>query len=353
MNTSRRSLSSQLTRLAAALALTLSLFAAAPSAFADRAPTVEVNAEQGAHGEAAAAHGEAGHGAEAGHGGDHRADAKTRPHAPEDKHWWIGKELPVEFRQGIADLLGPSFIDGDTADKLNVGHILFGILAFIIGIGMALAASRKVRGAVIPPRTWSAAAFFDLITEAIMGLMVSMMPREKAVRYLPLVTAAAVFILISNILGLLPGSVPPTQSFNTTLALGLVAFVFYNYQGIKTQGVVKYLKHFMGPMLALAPLMIVIEIISHCVRPLSLGLRLMGNMFGDHQVLFIFMSFGLPLIPIPLMALGLMVCIVQTVVFTLLFIVYVSLAVEEHDHDHDHAEAHDHEHVGHAAHAHA
>jgi F-type H+-transporting ATPase subunit a len=326
LNAIHRFIGSGLVRFSAALVVVLALCASVSTALAAGGP-VEAGGDQAAHG--------------------------AQRLASEDGHWWLGKELPVSFREEIAAMIGPSFIDGDPASKLNVGHILFGLIAFVIGIGMALAASRKVRGAVLPPRKWGAAAFFDLITEAIMGLMTSMMPREKAVKYLPLVTAAAVFILISNLLGLLPGSVPPTQSFNTTLALGLVAFVFYNYHGIKTQGIVNYLKHFMGPMLALAPLMIVIELISHCVRPLSLGLRLMGNMFGDHQVLFIFMSFGLPLIPIPLMVLGLMVCIVQTVVFTLLFIVYVSLAVEEHDHGHEHADEHDHEHAGSAPHAHA
>lgn len=286
------------------------------------------------------------------HGGAH-ANPKARPGAPEDAHWWLGQEIfPLSLRNKVADMIGPSFIDGDPPAKLNVAHIFFGVLVFIIGILMALAARRKVLGQVLPPNKWGAAAFFDILMEGILGLMTSMMPREKAIRFLPLVTAAAVFILISNLLGLVPGFVPPTQSFNTTLALGSVAFIYYNYHGIRTHGVVKYLKHFMGPMLALAPLMLVIELISHCVRPLSLGLRLMGNMFGDHQVLFIFMSFGLPLIPLPIMALGTLVCIVQTVVFTLLFIVYIALAVEEHDHGDDHGhEGHGHD--GHApAHAH-
>ncbi len=335
----------------ASLALALS-FGAGTLASADAsagAPQHEAEGPDHKHGDDGHDHGAEAHGHDQ---GAHGHSAKSRK-APEDHHWWLGKELPKSFRDQVAAAMGPSFVDKDPAEKINVGHIFFGVVAFLICLGMALSASRAVKGAVVPPRTWSAAAFFDVVTEAILGLMTSMMPRAKALQYLPLVTAAAVFILISNLLGLLPGSVPPTQSFNTTLALGLGAFLFYTSQGIKSQGLIKYLKHFMGPMIALAPVMIVIELISHCVRPLSLGLRLMGNMFGDHQVLFIFMSFGLPLIPIPLMALGLMVCVVQTVVFTLLFIVYVSLAVEEHDHDHDdHAHNHDHADGGHHAHAH-
>jgi len=293
----------------------------------------------------AAGGGEAHHGDA--HGGAEAHHAGSRP-ADEDHHWWIGKALPVGLRQGVADMIGPSLL-GEPSAKLNVGHLFMGVLVFFIGIGMAMSARGKVLASQgRPPKQWGAFAFFDILMEAILGLMTNMMPRERALRFLPLVTAAAVFILISNLLGLIPGFVPPTQNLNTTLALGVIAFVYYNYQGIRQVGLVKYLKHFLGPLLPLAPLILVIEIISHCVRPLSLGLRLMGNMFGDHQVLFIFMSFGLPLIPLPLMALGLMVCVVQTVVFTLLFIVYLSLATEDHDHGHDeHADGH------HAAPAHA
>lgn len=332
---------------------TLVSFAIASPALAN--PTVSesagsaVLAAGGDHGHEEAGHGHEAGGHDAGHG---HANPKARPEAPEDHHWWLGQEIfPLSLREKIADMIGPSFIDKDPAAKLNVAHIFFGTLVFIIGILMALAARRKVTGQILPPNKWGAAAFFDILMEGILGLMTSMMPREKAIRFLPLVTAGAVFILLSNLLGLIPGFVPPTQSFNTTLALGSVAFIYYNYHGIRTHGVFKYLKHFMGPMLALAPLMLVIELISHTVRPLSLGLRLMGNMFGDHQVLFIFMSFGLPLVPLPIMALGTLVCIVQTVVFTLLFIVYIALAVEEHDHEHD--DAHGHGHDGHHADGHA
>ncbi|MBL8788666.1 MAG: F0F1 ATP synthase subunit A [Deltaproteobacteria bacterium] len=335
-----------------AFTATLALTIGATAARADLRPEPAHHGEAGhgeghdaGHGEhGAAAHGDA-HGE---HGGEH-ANPKARPQAPEDAHWWIGQEiLPISLRDKVAGMIGPSFIDKDPATKLNVGHIFMGLLVFVIGIGLALAARRKVKGSVLPPKSFGAAAFFDIVMEGLMGLMTSMMPREKAVRFLPIVTSAAVFILLSNLLGLLPGFVPPTQSLNTTLALGVTAFIYFTYQGIRAQGIIGFFKHFMGPMLALAPLMFVVELIAYCVRPVSLALRLMGNMFGDHQVLFIFMSFGLPLVPLPLMALGIMVCVVQTVVFSLLFIVYLSLAVEEHDHG-DHAEGHGH---GEPAHAH-
>ena len=149
------------------------------------------------------------------------------------------------------------------------------------------------------------------------------------------------FILIANFLALIPGFLPPTDSLRTTLALGLVAFVAYNWWGIKTHGFAAYFKHFLGPVWWLSWLILPIELISHFVRPASLALRLMGNMYGDHQVLGQFLAFGLLLIPLPVMALGLMVVVVQTLVFTLLTIVYIALAVEEHEHhDEEHGHAH-------------
>jgi F-type H+-transporting ATPase subunit a len=269
--------------------------------------------------------------------------------AAEDHHWWIGKDLiPASARQQVAELLvagkGSQFLFGDPAESVDVGHVFMAILVFLIGLGLALAARRKVIGQVLPPRTLGAAALFDIVMDALMGIMESMMPRERALKYLPLMTAVAIFILLSNLLGLVPGFLPPTSNLNTTLALGAMAFVVYNVAGIRAQGFVKYFKHFMGPIPALAPLMFPIELVSHLVRPVSLAIRLAGNMFGDHQVVFVFVAFTIPLLPLPIMALGLLVCLIQTVVFTMLFIVYIALATETHDehdaHDHGHAAEH-------------
>lgn len=268
--------------------------------------------------------------------------------AAEDHHWWIGKNvIPIAFRQQVAELLvagkGSQFLFGDPAESVDVGHVFMAILVFFIGLGLALAARRKVIGQVLPPRTLGAAALFDIVMDALMGIMESMMPRERALKYLPLMTAVAIFILLSNLLGLVPGFLPPTSNLNTTLALGAMAFIVYNVAGIRAQGFGNYLKHFMGPIPALAPLMFPIELVSHLVRPVSLAIRLAGNMFGDHQVVFVFVAFTIPLLPLPIMALGLLVCLIQTVVFTMLFIVYIALATETH-------ESHDDHHVhGHAA----
>jgi len=149
--------------------------------------------------------------------------------------------------------------------------------------------------------------------------------------FLPLLAAVFLFILVSNLGGLVPGFIPTTESLNTNLAMGLMVFFVYNYAGFKEHRL-HYLKQFAGPMLAIAPLMLTIELISHLFRPVSLSLRLMGNIFADHLMLGIFTSTAPHiLIPSALMFFGLLVSLVQSFVFTLLTGIYISLAVS-HDH---------------------
>ena len=142
--------------------------------------------------------------------------------------------------------------------------------------------------------------------------------------------ALFIYILFSNLLGLIPGFLPPTDNLNTNVACALTVFIFYNYQGFKAHGFA-YLKHFMGPIWWLAPIMVVIEVISHLVRPASLSVRLFGNISGDHLVLGIFSSLVPIGVPVIFLFLGLFVSVIQAFVFTLLSMVYISLATA-HDH---------------------
>ena len=137
---------------------------------------------------------------------------------------------------------------------------------------------------------------------------------------------------MSNLLGLVPGFGPPTSDFDITFALGVVSFVVFNYYGFKEQGM-GYLKHFAGPMLALAPLIFTLEIIGVFVRPVSLGLRLFGNMSGDHLVLEIFTDLTKVGVPVIFYFLGTLVSGVQAFVFTLLTLIYIALSVA-HDEGH-------------------
>ena len=154
---------------------------------------------------------------------------------------------------------------------------------------------------------------------------------EHGKHYVPFFTAVFFFILTNNLVGMIPGMTPATENINTTFGFGLLIFAFYNFQGIKENGIVNYMKHFMGPVIFLAPLMFVIELVSHMVRPFSLGLRLANVMMGDHTVLSVFLDLVPIGVPIPFYMMGLFVCFVQAFVFTLLSMVYVAFAIA-HDH---------------------
>ncbi|MEE8434106.1 MAG: F0F1 ATP synthase subunit A, partial [bacterium] len=138
----------------------------------------------------------------------------------------------------------------------------------------------------------------------------------------------AFFILGNNLIGLIPGFNPPTDQFNVTIVLALLTFFTAHFIGIKTHGFA-YIKKFMGPIWWIAPLMLPIELISHLVRPLSLSIRLFGNMTGDHKVVLVFTSLLALGLPIPFMGLGIFIAFLQTFVFILLSSVYFQDALEQ------------------------
>ena len=147
-----------------------------------------------------------------------------------------------------------------------------------------------------------------------------------------IIGALALFIFLSNVLGMIPGFQSPTETLNTTGACAITVFCLTHYYGFREHGI-KYLKQFTGPIIWLAPLMIPVELIGHFVRPVSLSIRLFGNIFGDHTVVAIFFSLVPLLLPLPMMILGLLVAIIQTFVFILLSMTYFSLAIEGHEHE--------------------
>ena len=166
------------------------------------------------------------------------------------------------------------------------------------------------------------------------------------VKYFPVVATFGVLILISNLMGFVPGLLAPTSSTSVTFALGISSFVYYNYIGIKENGLLGHLKHFMGPVLAIAPLLFIIELISNLVRPMSLGIRLFGNMFADEKVIESIASLKPPYtywgVPVLLMPLGLFVAFIQTFIFIFLSMVYISeVSHPPHDEHAEHGHAHD------------
>jgi F-type H+-transporting ATPase subunit a len=166
-------------------------------------------------------------------------------------------------------------------------------------------------------------------------------------QYFPVVMTFAVLILVSNLMGFFPLFMTPTAAVSVTFALGLSSFLYYNYIGIKENGIVKHLAHLAGPIWWIAPLIFPIELISNFIRPFSLGIRLFGNMFADEQVMET-ISHLIPgitywIVPVLIMPLSLFVCFIQTFVFVLLSQLYLSEVShaphDEHAHDEvDHVE---------------
>jgi F-type H+-transporting ATPase subunit a len=223
----------------------------------------------------------------------------------------------------VQQIPGLMLLEAHTATALIV---MVGILGFAVRARQQLAMAADT---IVPDEGFSARNIAEVLTEFITNLSESVIGHDGP-KYVPLFGSLFIFILVSNLVGLIPGFTPPTDNFNVTLALGVVAFVAYNFYGLQAHGVA-YLKQFMGPLLLLAPLMIVVELFSHLFRPASLAIRLYGNMFADHLLLGIFTDLTKVLIPVIFYLLGTFVSLVQALVFTLLTMVYVGLAIS-HDH---------------------
>jgi F-type H+-transporting ATPase subunit a len=168
---------------------------------------------------------------------------------------------------------------------------------------------------------------FELVYEFIADT-ISEVGVHHGERYIYYIGTIFIFILSMNLIGMIPGFDAPTNYIYVTVGLAICTFVYYNVIGFKELGI-GYLKQFMGPVAWLAPLMIPIEIISHFVRPLSLSVRLYGNMYAGEQVTGVFLTLTFLLIPVIFMLLHVFVAIVQTYVFTLLTTIYVGQATSE------------------------
>ena len=180
-------------------------------------------------------------------------------------------------------------------------------------------------------------ALEDFIT-AFQGLLADFVG-PKGPNYLPLVVSIFVVIWLSNLSGLVPGLMAPTSNLNVTLGCAITVWTYYHFQGFKEQGVIAYLKHFAvppGSPVVMAPLMLIIELIGHAARVLSLSLRLFGNIFGEELVIIILASLVPFIVPLPMMFLGLLTGTLQALIFAILTMVYLggAVAVEHHDEAH-------------------
>ena len=173
-----------------------------------------------------------------------------------------------------------------------------------------------------------AQSFLEFVVSSLEDFMVEITgPEGRA--FFPFIATIFLYIFLCNLIGLVPGFISPTANPNTTFSLALLTFIYTHYIGIKHHGF-KYVKHFLGPIWYIAWIMLPIEIIGHFARVMSLSIRLFGNIFGKEKVLgILFGLWGLYLVPLPIMFLGLLVSFVQALVFMLLATVYFTGAMKE------------------------
>jgi F-type H+-transporting ATPase subunit a len=202
-------------------------------------------------------------------------------------------------------------------------QVSYAWLAMAILIGLSLAARFSLKKTA-PTGVQN---LLETIVGGLESFIVDIMGPEGR-HYLSLIGTLFLFILVCNLEGLVPGFDSPTANINTTLALALVTFTATHYIGIKRHGI-GYIKHFMGPIWALAPLMLPIELISHFARVMSLTFRLFGNMVAKHKLLLVLALLAPYIAPVPILGLGLLVAFVQALVFTLLTMLYLSGSIEE------------------------
>ena len=205
-------------------------------------------------------------------------------------------------------------------------HILWTIIADFFIIFTVFTAVKKLKLNPSEKLNWT--TFYELIVEFVDNMLADGIG-ERGREFFYLIGTLLIFIFICNFIGLIPGCYPATENVNTNFAMSIIVFIIYNYYGISKHGIVKYLKHMMGPMPLMAPIIFPSEILSHFSRILSLAVRLFGNIYGDHKVLLVMLFLVPILLPAVFYGMGVMVALLQTYIFTLLSLVYIQLAIED------------------------
>ena len=223
----------------------------------------------------------------------------------------------------------------------EITHVLIAALVVLLLTLGAIGYSRSVKrlgdAAVLPPPRLGVRAVFEGLADIVFGMLEGVMGEKNARKFLPFLGSFFIFILFSNLISLVPGFRAPTDTLKTNIALAVLIFLATHILGFREHGI-RYLEQFTGhlplksPLIILVPLMFVIEVISHLIRPATLSIRLMANMFADHAVVGVFFGLIPLLVPVPLMLLGVFVSVVQALVFTLMSATYISLAIAHEEH---------------------
>jgi len=265
---------------------------------------------------------------------------------PHGESWFSFLPFFDSFEEWISRLFGPSYMEHKP--QLVVQHVLAYTVVVLGLVAVGFWIRRRLRNPeenLLPEGKVTFYGFIELIVASTYSMSADLMGPKPAKYFLPLIGTCALVIFFSNAMGLVPGFLPPTDNLNTTFAMAIVIFFATHVYGIKEHGFGKYFGHFFGPPVPwwiawfIRPLVFVIELISHIVRPVTLGVRLMANMTADHLVLTIFVGLfagmGMVLLPVPVVfyLLGCLVVTVQTLVFCLLSVIYIALAIQ-HEEEH-------------------
>jgi F-type H+-transporting ATPase subunit a len=217
----------------------------------------------------------------------------------------------------------------------------FSFLVILLLAVVSVMASRNVQKV---PR--GVQNFMEWAVEGLENFVVSTIGEEGR-KFTPFIGTYFIYISVMNLIGMVPGFIAPTSSLNTTIALGLTAIIAVHYYAIREIGVLAWAKHFMGDPIWLAPLMVPLHIVGEVARPLSLSLRLFGNIFGEEMVIAILAGLspvllriaGVPLlalpIQLPMMLFGIFTALLQALVFSMLVCIYISVTIGDH-HAHEH-----------------
>jgi len=224
---------------------------------------------------------------------------------------------PLLFLEFFRRLLAPLHLPAASADA-----IIYTWFVIILLLALSVLATKAVK--TIPGKLQN---FMEVVIGGIENMIVETMG-EHGRPFFPLIATLAIFVLVSNLIGLVPGFFPPTANINTTAACAIIVFISTHVVGIKHHGL-HYFKHFCGPIVWLAPVMFFIEVIGHLSRPVSLTLRLFGNMNGHELVLMIFFGLAPFLVPLPMMLMGVLVSFIQAFVFMLLAMIYIEGSLAE------------------------
>ncbi|MCE5242747.1 MAG: F0F1 ATP synthase subunit A [Syntrophobacteraceae bacterium] len=236
-------------------------------------------------------------------------------------------EHPILFLNILFEKLGLPIVGAEQAhtflEKMLQPHVTYTWVVMLILLVLGRIAVKRIE--MVPKGGQN---FFEVVVTGIEDFMIGVTGEEGRFLF-PLIATLGLFILVSNYLGMIPGFFSPTANLNTTGACALIVVVFTHVVGVKFHGA-KYLKHFLGPVWWLMPLILPIEIIGHLARVLSLSIRLFGNVFGEELVLgILFFLAGLYLAPLPMMFLGLFTGLIQAFIFSLLSMMYFAGAIEE------------------------